>query len=53
VIPAGLISQYLPVQYRRLRAGQIGSRPIDFVYDKIREIASDYGWACGWSEGSR
>ncbi len=49
-IPAGLLSQFLPVQYRHLRQGKIGSRPLELIYDRIRETVVDYAWACRWAK---
>jgi D-tagatose-1,6-bisphosphate aldolase subunit GatZ/KbaZ len=45
-IPLALISQFLPGQYRRQRAGEIENRPAALIYDRIREVAGDYAWAC-------
>ncbi len=45
--PLTLIGQYLPGQYKRLRAGQIENRPAELIHDRIREVAQGYAWACG------
>ena len=41
-IPITLISQYLPVQYKRIRAGLVKIEPEALVKDKIKEILEDY-----------
>jgi D-tagatose-1,6-bisphosphate aldolase subunit GatZ/KbaZ len=44
--PLALVSQFLPVQYRRIRQSQLPNRPRDLVLDKIMEVTNDYAWAC-------
>ena len=41
-IPLTLVSQYLPVQYKRIRAGLLERKPEALVKDKIKEILEDY-----------
>lgn len=41
-IPLSMISQYLPEQYKRLRAGLIENTPEAFVIDKIMGALEDY-----------
>jgi len=45
--PLTLISQYFPVQYRKIRNDNLKNKPIDIVYDKIREKLVDYSRATG------
>lgn len=45
--PLTLISQYFPIQYRKIRSSNLENKPIDIVYDMIREILSDYSKATG------
>jgi D-tagatose-1,6-bisphosphate aldolase subunit GatZ/KbaZ len=45
--PYSLLSQYLPVQYERLRAGQLANRPQDLIRDKIASVLADYVYATG------
>jgi len=44
-IPLALISQYLPVQYSRIRAGMLANRPEALIKDKIKEVLKDYEFA--------
>jgi D-tagatose-1,6-bisphosphate aldolase subunit GatZ/KbaZ len=45
-IPLPLISQYLPDQYRRVRAGQLDPRPRALAVDHVRDVLRDYAFAC-------
>ncbi len=45
-IPLPLISQYLPEQYARVRAGLLKATPRDLVIDKIRDALRPYASAC-------
>ena len=44
-MPASLVSQFLPVQYQRLRAGILNNHPIDFLQDKIMDVTAMYSTA--------
>ena len=46
-IPLTLISQYLPEQYDRIRAGEISARPLDLAEQHIRKVLRFYSDACG------
>ena len=41
-IPAELVSQFLPVQYGRLREGLVSLDPLDLLRDKVREVLEQY-----------
>ena len=45
--PVTVLSQYMPIQYKRLRSGQIGSDPRSLIWDHIQETLADYSIACG------
>lgn len=45
-IPFSLLSQYMPIQYSRVRAGLIDNKPISLIYDRIGNCLDDYGDAC-------
>lgn len=45
-IPLTLLSQYLPHQYWRIRAGTLGVRPRDLVVDGVRHVLRRYAAAC-------
>ncbi len=49
-VPVTLLSQYLPVQYERVRAGVLENTPRSLIYDKIRSVVADYAHACGCTE---
>lgn len=49
-IPPSLLSQYLPVQYTRVREGLIANRPRALIMDKIASVLSDYAYACAYRE---
>ena len=46
--PLAVLSQFLPVQYERVRTGALANTPRDLVYDKIRTVLADYAYACGY-----
>ncbi|GIV76922.1 MAG: D-tagatose-1,6-bisphosphate aldolase subunit KbaZ [Litorilinea sp.] len=45
--PLTLLSQYLPVQYWRVREGLLEPTPRSLIVDKIIQVLNDYTWACG------
>ncbi|MDP2964494.1 MAG: class II D-tagatose-bisphosphate aldolase, non-catalytic subunit [Pelolinea sp.] len=45
-IPLSLISQYLPIQYEEIRAGELLVNPLEMIYSKVNEIIKDYIFAC-------
>ena len=46
-VPLMLLSQFMPVQYERLREGSLGLSPRDLIHDKIASVLADYAYACG------
>ena len=46
-IPLPLLSQHLPDQYRRVRAGLLPLQPRALVVDHVRDVLRDYAFACG------
>ncbi len=46
-LPLTLISQYLPLQWDRIRSGQIANAPEAIILDKINSVLADYTYACG------
>jgi D-tagatose-1,6-bisphosphate aldolase subunit GatZ/KbaZ len=45
-VPMTLVSQFLPYQYEKLRAGLLEFNPRAWVEDKIANVLEDYAWAC-------
>lgn len=45
-LPLPLVSQYLPVQYRHLRAGTLENHPRALIWDHIEETLARYAYAC-------
>lgn len=45
VIPYSLLSQYLPVQYRRVRTGELINSGYEILLDYIGEVCEDYLYA--------
>ena len=50
-IPLTLLSQFLPVQYERVRSGLVPNVPRDLIVDRIRSVLADYAYACGYHTG--
>lgn len=47
-LPLTLLSQYLPLQYGRIRSGAVSNNPRSILLDKVRSVLSDYAYACGY-----
>lgn len=45
-IPLPLLSRFLPDQFRRVRRGELASRPRDLILDRIADVLRDYSFAC-------
>jgi D-tagatose-1,6-bisphosphate aldolase subunit GatZ/KbaZ len=45
-IPESMLSRYLPVQYLRLRKGELTSDPVALIVDRVRDVLRDYAAAC-------
>jgi len=51
-IPLPMLSQYLPKQYPRVRAGDLPNVARALVIDHVRDVLRDYAYACGEKEDS-
>ena len=47
--PVSLLSQFLPNQAAKIRAGELANRPRDLIRSKICEVTSVYSFACNQS----
>jgi D-tagatose-1,6-bisphosphate aldolase subunit GatZ/KbaZ len=47
-VPLTLLSQYMPIQYNKVRSGELANSYKAWVYDKITSVLSDYAFACGY-----
>jgi D-tagatose-1,6-bisphosphate aldolase subunit GatZ/KbaZ len=45
-IPMPLLSQYFPVQYRKVRCGALSPDPEELIVDRVQEVLADYALAC-------
>jgi D-tagatose-1,6-bisphosphate aldolase subunit GatZ/KbaZ len=45
-LPFSLLSQYLPDQYERVRAGELSSHPAVLIIDRVMQVLEDYRYAC-------
>ncbi len=45
-LPETMLSDYLPEQYRKMRAGRLACEPLPIVFDKIAEVLEEYALAC-------
>lgn len=48
-VPLTLLSQFLPLQYERVKAGILASTPTELINDKIAAVLADYAYACGYA----
>ncbi len=46
-MPHALLSQYLPDQVEKIRAGAIANDPVALIHEKIRDVLRQYACACG------
>ena len=46
-IPAGMLRQYMPRQYRRVRDGRLEMKAVSLVKDCVVELCEDYNYAVG------
>jgi D-tagatose-1,6-bisphosphate aldolase subunit GatZ/KbaZ len=44
-IPMGLLMQYMPIQYMKVRDGKLGKTARELVKDKVVNIVEDYNYA--------
>jgi D-tagatose-1,6-bisphosphate aldolase subunit GatZ/KbaZ len=44
--PLTLLSQFLPMQYEQVRAGNLEKTPRELIYSKIKAVIADYAYAC-------
>jgi D-tagatose-1,6-bisphosphate aldolase subunit GatZ/KbaZ len=49
-IPLPMLSQHLPDQYRRVRAGELINNAHALAVDHVRDVLRDYAHACGEKE---
>ena len=45
-VPLPLLSQHLPIQYTRVRRGELVSEPTALAVDRVRDVLRDYALAC-------
>ncbi|MFQ2195899.1 tagatose-bisphosphate aldolase subunit KbaZ [Aeromonas jandaei] len=45
-IPLPLLSQHLPLQYRKVRQGTLSANPHDLILDQVQEVLRHYASAC-------
>ncbi|AHF77351.1 D-tagatose-bisphosphate aldolase, class II, non-catalytic subunit [Sodalis praecaptivus] len=45
-LPLGMLSQYFPLQYRRVLAGECRADPHSLIMDKIQDVLRDYAYGC-------
>jgi D-tagatose-1,6-bisphosphate aldolase subunit GatZ/KbaZ len=48
-LPLSIISQYFPIQYKKIREGVIKNTPEDLILDKIINVLDDYSYAVNTS----
>ncbi|RPH28586.1 tagatose-bisphosphate aldolase subunit KbaZ [Buttiauxella warmboldiae] len=51
-LPLPLISQYLPLQYAKVRAGKIAATPHELIIDHIQDVLRQYHAACHGASAS-
>jgi D-tagatose-1,6-bisphosphate aldolase subunit GatZ/KbaZ len=45
--PLALLRQYLPASYAAVRRGEITTSTQSLIVHQVRQVLSDYSWACG------
>lgn len=51
-IPLPVLSEHLPAQYRRVRAGDLSDDARALAVDHVRDVLRDYAYACGAEDAS-
>lgn len=51
-IPLPLLSQHLPLQYRKVRQGTLSANPHDLILDQVQEVLRQYAAACNAAPAS-
>lgn len=51
-IPLPLLSQHLPLQYRKVRQGSLSANPHDLILDQVQEVLRQYAAACSAAPAS-
>ena len=46
-LPLTLLSQYLPEQYEKVRAGEVKNHPRELLLARVMDVLDDYAFACG------
>ncbi len=49
-LPLTLLSQYLPLQYKRIRRAELANESQAILLDKVRFVLFDYSYACGYRQ---
>jgi len=49
-IPMALLSQYMPVQYTKIRNGRLQNIPIEILKDRVVNCLDEYAFGCGTRE---
>lgn len=44
-VPLGLLSQFMPIQYTKVRENQLINKPENLVMDRVMNCASEYTFA--------
>ena len=47
-IPTGLLYQYMPVQYKKVRDGKLEKEAKALLMDFVKDVADDYNYAAGY-----
>ena len=50
-VPLTLLSQFMPIQYEKVRAGALSNEPRAHIQDRVRHVLADYAFACGQFSG--
>jgi D-tagatose-1,6-bisphosphate aldolase subunit GatZ/KbaZ len=46
-LPLSLLSQYMPVQYEKIRRGELLNQPRRLIYSQVKDVLDGYAFACG------
>jgi D-tagatose-1,6-bisphosphate aldolase subunit GatZ/KbaZ len=47
-IPLSILSQYMPVQFERVREGRLHKDPDVFIHDRVMDVLKKYAYASGY-----
>ena len=49
-VPLNLLSQFMPIQYTKVREGSLANNPLDLILDRVMNTIDEYLYATNQKE---